>query len=79
MNERMIETKKIIYRVILKVSYHYAHFEFEKMEDACAFADTILWHMVDSEDQKRPAKVTIELVDTEAERKAEEEKESEGE
>ena len=53
---------KIKYRVILKVSYNDAFFDFDCAEDACKFAITALEHSATSEDQKKVPKVTIEVI-----------------
>lgn len=62
----------VIYRVILKVSYHSAWFDFESAEEACAFAKTALEHMVDSEDQKKESSITIKMIDESIDNKEEE-------
>lgn len=53
----------IIFRIILKVKYHEAWFEFDSAEEACAFAKTALEHMVNSEDQKKESLISIQMVD----------------
>ena len=62
----------IIFRVILKVGYNEAWFEFESAEDACAFAKNALVHMADSEDQKRKTYISMQAVDKSLEDKEEE-------
>jgi hypothetical protein len=52
------------YRVILKVSYHEAWFDFDTIEAAGNFARTILVHQVDSEDNKRRSTIRLEVIDT---------------
>lgn len=51
------------YRVIVKVSYHEAWFEFDDIESAGEFAKNILTHQVESEDSKRKSTVRIDVVD----------------
>lgn len=51
------------YRVIIKVSYHEAWYEFDKAEDAVNFAVQCLEHQVESEDTKRKGSVSIEVID----------------
>ena len=63
--------KKVIYRVILKVSYHSAWFEFSDAAEACTFATKALEHMVTSEDQDKVPYVSLQVVDPEEEKKAE--------
>ena len=52
------------YRVILKVSYHEAWFDFDTIEEAGNFAKTILVHQVDSEDNKRRSTIRLEVIST---------------
>lgn len=54
---------EIIYRVILKVGYCEAFFEFESVEDAAAFARVALKHMVSNEDTKKKSSITMFIVD----------------
>ena len=54
---------EIIYRVIIKVSYHEAFFEFESAEDAAAFARVALTHMVTNEDTKKTSYIAMQIVD----------------
>ena len=63
------------YRVIIKVSYYEAWFEFDEAEEAGVFATTLLQKMVTSPDQKKQSSITIKLIDVEAEAKAKEEDE----
>lgn len=51
---------QIIYRVIIKIKYNRAFFEFNNIEQACKFADAAKVTNVDGEDGK--ARVTIELI-----------------
>lgn len=50
----------IIYRVILKIKYNIAFFDFNNIEQACKFADAAMVTNVESEDGK--VHVTIELI-----------------
>jgi len=56
----------IKYRVIIKVSYHAAWFEFDSADQACGFATNAISHMVNSEDQKKKSYITIQVVDADA-------------
>lgn len=51
------------YRVILKVNYYEAWFEFDTVEEAGEFAKTILMHQVESEDNKRKSMIRLEVID----------------
>lgn len=51
----------ILYRVVVKVGYNEAAFEFESMRDAGDFARTILTHQVETEDTKKALYVKIEV------------------
>jgi len=53
----------MIYRVILNVGYHNAHFDFEAVEDAATFARVALAHMVDCDDTKAKASITMLVID----------------
>lgn len=56
----------IKYRVIIKVSYLAAWFEFDSAEEACGFATNAISHMEDSEDTKKNATIAIQVVDADA-------------
>ena len=60
------------YRVILKVSYNEAWFDFDTIEEAGEFAKTILLHQVESPDSKRKSTIRVEIINP-----AEEENEDE--
>ena len=60
------------YRVILKVSYNEAWFDFDTIEEAGDFAKTILVHQVESPDSKRKSTIRVEIINP-----AEEEEEDE--
>ena len=65
------------YRVILKVGYCDAWFDFDKHEEACEFASTALAHQCVNEDnEKKTPYIQMRVIDTEleAQRKKEEEK-----
>lgn len=51
---------QIIYRVILKIKYNIAFFDFNNIEQACKFADAAKVTNVESEDGM--VNVTIELI-----------------
>ncbi len=57
---------KIKYRVIIKVSYNEAWFEFDTAEDACQFTTTALKHMADNEDGKKKSRITIQVVNADS-------------
>lgn len=52
------------YRVILKVNYYEAWFEFDTIKEAGEFAKTILVHQVENEDNKRKSTIRLEVIDT---------------
>lgn len=53
----------MIYRVIVRMSYYENWYDFGTMEDAGAFARTILTHAVPNEDmEKKPVYVTINVM-----------------
>ena len=60
------------YRVILKVRYNEAWFEFDTIEEAGEFAKTILIHQSENEDCKKKSIIKIEVIDTTAEEEREE-------
>lgn len=51
------------YRVIIKVSYQEAWFEFDTAADACNFATIAISHQVKSEDTRKTDHIRIEVVD----------------
>lgn len=53
----------MVYRVIMKVSYMQAHFDFENGEDAMRFAIQAIEHSVPSEDVKKSVGVVVRKVD----------------
>ena len=53
----------LIYRVVLKVKYYEAHFDFETAEDAAAFARVALTHMVASEDTEKQTSIMMLISD----------------
>ena len=59
--------KNTIYRVILKVGYYVAHFEFKESKEACDFANAALEHMVSNEDTDKATYITMQVVDKDAE------------
>ena len=54
----------MIYRVILKVGYNEAWFDFDTIEEAGEFAKTILVHQTENEDSKRRSVIRLEVIDT---------------
>ena len=61
----------IKYRVIIKVSYYEAWFEFDSIEDAGEFAKTALMYNVPSKDRSDFEGVRIEVVNTDKEKESE--------
>lgn len=55
------------YRVVFKVSYNEAWFEFETIEEAGEFAKTILVHQVESPDSRRKSTIRVEIINPEVE------------
>ena len=53
----------MIYRVMLKVGYHNARFDFEAVEDAATFARVALSHMVDCDDTNAKTSITMLIID----------------
>lgn len=53
----------MVYRVIIKVSYMQAYFDFEDGEDAVRFAIQAVEHSVPSEDVKKAVGVVVRKVD----------------
>ena len=49
------------YRVIIKVSYHDAWFEFDSIAEAGSFAETVLVHQIPNEDTKTKSFITIPI------------------
>ena len=54
----------MIYRVVLRVSYNDAFFDFDNAADACHFATIALEHSADSEDQKKKSTITLVIINT---------------
>lgn len=57
----------MIYRVILRVGYYEAYFDFVEAVEAVSFAQNALVHMVPSEDTKKKYYVTMQIVNPELE------------
>jgi len=55
------------YRVVVRVSYNEAWFEFDDAKEAVSFASIALSHMVSNEDAKKPSRIAIDVVNTEME------------
>lgn len=54
----------MIYRVVLKISYYENWFDFDNVEDAGRFAETVLMHQTVSEDRKvLRSEVIMKIVD----------------
>lgn len=56
----------IKYRVIIKVGYNEAWFEFDSADQACGFATNAISHMVECEDTRKKTTITIQVVDADA-------------
>ena len=52
----------MIFRVVLKVSYNEAYFDFGTPDEACIFAKIALEHSATSEDQNKLRKISIQVV-----------------
>lgn len=65
----------MIYRVVIKVGYNDAAFEFESLRDAGDFARMVLTHQVETEDTKKALYVKIEVRSCEEEEEEETEQE----
>lgn len=50
------------YRVIVKIGYHEAWFDFEGIQAAGEFAKTVLIHQTENEDTPKKASVTIRVI-----------------
>lgn len=55
----------MIYRVIIKISYNEAWFDFETAEEATIFASQALIHNVENEDSRKQKSVRMEFVNPE--------------
>ena len=51
----------IVYRVVIKVGYNEAAFEFESLRDAGDFARMVLTHQVETKDTEKALYVKIEV------------------
>lgn len=63
----------MIYRVVLKVGYCEAFFDFDEAESACNFAMLALTHSVACDDTKKATKITLQIVNPVAEKEEEDE------
>lgn len=52
------------YRVILKVAYHEAWFDFDDADTACQFAGILLSHQSPNEDTRKTDHIRLEVIDT---------------
>lgn len=52
----------MIFRVIIRVSYNEAYFDFDSADKACNFARMAAEHSVESADAKKISKVSIEVI-----------------
>lgn len=53
----------MIYRVILKISYYEAWFDFDNVEEAAGFVAIAMAHQVENEDTQKKKSVRIEVID----------------
>ena len=51
------------YRVLIKVGYNNAYFDFDSMQSAGDFAVMALTHQVENEDTKKKMSIGIEVID----------------
>lgn len=63
----------MIYRVVLKVSYNEAFFDFDSLDQACNFARVAVEHSVKSEDQKKIGKISVMVINSAINEQEEEE------
>lgn len=63
----------MIYRVVIKVGYNDAAFEFESLRDAGDFTRMVLTHQVETEDTEKALYVKIEVCLCEEEEETEQE------
>ena len=61
------EENNMKYRVIFKVSYNEAWFDFDTIEEAGEFAKTILVHQIESPDSRRKSNIRVEIINPEVE------------
>lgn len=61
------------YRVILKVSYNEAWFDFDTIEEAGEFAKIVLVHQIESPDSKKKSTIRVEIIDPTTEEENEDE------
>lgn len=61
------------YRVILKVSYNEAYFDFDTIEEAGEFAKAILVHQVESPDSRKKSSIRVEIINPAIEEENEDE------
>lgn len=50
------------YRVILRVKYADAYFNFKSAQEACEFAETALLHSTGTDEQEEYTKVELEVI-----------------
>lgn len=65
--ERGGEMKGLIYRVVLKVGYNTAFFDFADNKAACEFAGTAMIHSVANEDTHKATYIAVEIINPEEE------------
>lgn len=54
----------MIYRVIMKVRYSEAWFDFDDAETACSFAQLMLTHQTPNDDSAKTDHVELKVIDT---------------
>ena len=62
----------MIYRVIVKIGYNTAWFDFDTLEGAGEFAKTVLIHQVKNEDTRKTDHIRLEVIDPSIEIKEDE-------
>jgi len=62
----------IVYRVVLRVGYCEAYFDFSTADEACIFARISLEHMVENEDTKKQHYINLQIINMDAKESEEE-------
>lgn len=53
----------LIYRIIVKVGYHEAFFDFDDVNEAASFASIALKHSRGSDDSKKAYSINMKIID----------------
>ena len=54
----------MIYRVIMKVGYYEAWYDFDDAETACSFAQLMLTHQTPNDDTRKEKHIELKVIDT---------------